>query len=85
MEIHHFLIEIAVILVCARFFGEVATRLKIPSIIGEITAGVILGPSLLGFIEPNELIKLLAEIGIILLLFQVGLETDFNRLVLILG
>jgi len=51
-----------------------------PSIIGELFAGVLLGPSLLGWISPNEVIKLLSEIGIILLLFEVGLETDLGRL-----
>ena len=42
--------------------------------IGELFAGVVLGPSLLGWIEPFEAIKLLAEIGIILLLFEVGMR-----------
>jgi Kef-type K+ transport system membrane component KefB len=60
--------------------AEIAVRLKFPSVIGELMAGIILGPSLLGWLEPNEVLKLLAEIGIILLLFQVGLETDVRRL-----
>ncbi len=55
--------------------------MQAPSVIGELFAGVILGPSLLGWIEPYEAIKLMAEIGIILLLFEVGLETDVKRLV----
>ena len=81
MDTHQFLIQIATILLAARLCGELATWLRIPAIIGEITAGIILGPSLLGFITPNEVIELLAEIGIILLLFEVGLETDINRLI----
>lgn len=60
--------------------AEIAVRLNLPSVIGELMAGVILGPSLLGWLEPNDALKLLAEIGIILLLFQVGLETDVRRL-----
>ena len=60
--------------------AEIAVRLNLPSVIGELMAGVILGPSLFGWMEPNEVLKLLAEIGIILLLFQVGLETDIRRL-----
>ena len=51
-----------------------------PSVIGEMLAGVVLGPSLLGWLEPSEIIRLLAQIGIILLLFEVGLETDLNRI-----
>ena len=60
--------------------AEIAVRLKAPSVIGELAAGVILGPSLLGWLQPNDVLKLLAEIGIILLLFEVGLETDVRRL-----
>jgi Kef-type K+ transport system membrane component KefB len=70
-----------VILLTARVFAELATRLQTPSVIGELFAGVALGPSLLGWIEPVEVIKLMAEIGIILLLFEVGLGTDVKRLV----
>ena len=60
--------------------AEIAVRLGLPAVIGELFAGIILGPSLFGWLEPNEVLKLLAEIGIILLLFQVGLETDVRRL-----
>lgn len=80
METHNFFLYLLAILLSARVMAEVAVRLKAPSVIGELAAGVILGPSLLGWIEPNEVIKLLAEIGIILLLFEVGLETDVRRL-----
>jgi Kef-type K+ transport system membrane component KefB len=60
--------------------GEVAVYMKIPSVIGELCAGIIIGPSVLGFIETNTPIHLLAQIGIILLLFEVGIETDVGRL-----
>jgi Kef-type K+ transport system membrane component KefB len=81
METHDFFLYLLVILLTARLFAELATRLHAPSVIGELVAGVVLGPSLLGWIEPLEAIKLMAEIGIILLLFEVGLETDVKRLV----
>lgn len=81
METHTFFLYLLTILLAARLFSEIAVRLNIPSVIGELSAGIILGPSLLGWLEPNEVLKLLAEIGIILLLFQVGLETDVRRLV----
>ena len=74
------LFELAGILIAARFGSEIAARLGAPRVIGELCAGVVLGPSLLGLIEPNEIIRLLAEIGIILLLFQVGFDTDIGRL-----
>jgi Kef-type K+ transport system membrane component KefB len=81
METHDFFLYLLIILLTARVFAELATRLQVPSVIGELFAGVVLGPSLLGWIEPLETIKLMAEIGIILLLFEVGLETDVKRLV----
>ena len=81
MEIHNFLLQIAAIILTARVFAEVAAWMGAPPIVGELCAGIVLGPSLLGWIEPNNVINLLAEIGIILLLFEVGLETDIGRLV----
>jgi Na+:H+ antiporter len=81
MEIHTFFLYLLVILLMARVFAEVASRLSIPPVIGEILAGVLLGPSLFGWIEPVESLRLLAEIGIILLLFEVGLDTDIKRLI----
>jgi Kef-type K+ transport system membrane component KefB len=64
----------------ARIMGELAVYLSVPAVIGEILAGIILGPTLLGFAEAGGLIQILAEIGIILLLFQVGLDTDVGEL-----
>ncbi|MFC1536534.1 cation:proton antiporter [Pseudomonadota bacterium] len=81
MEAHDFFLSLLVILLTARVFAELATRMQAPSVIGELFAGVVLGPSLLGWIEPVEAISLMAEIGIILLLFEVGLGTDVKRLV----
>ncbi len=80
MQTHDFFLILLVILLTARIFAELAVKLKAPSVIGELLAGVLLGPSLLGWIEPIEAIKLMAEIGIILLLFEVGLETDPKQL-----
>lgn len=81
MDTHTFFLYLLVILLTARLMAELAVRLKSPAVIGELVAGVVLGPSILGWLEPNEVLKLLAEIGIILLLFEVGLETDIKRLV----
>ncbi len=81
MESHDFFFALLIILLTARVFAELATRMQAPSVMGELLAGVVLGPSLFGWVEPAEAIKLMAEIGIILLLFEVGLETDIRRLV----
>ncbi len=80
MEVHTFLIYLAIILLAARIFGEVADYFKIPPVIGELVAGIIIGPSVFGLIADSEQINLLAQIGIIMLLFEVGLETDIGRL-----
>jgi len=80
MEIEVFILQFLAILLAARVMGEIATALGAPSVIGELIAGIIIGPSLLGWVEANEVIHILAEIGVILLLFEIGLETDVGRL-----
>lgn len=80
MEVHSVFLSLLLILVTARVFGEIAVRLSAPAVIGELTAGIVLGPSLLGWLQPDAPLKLLAEIGILLLLFEVGLETDIRKL-----
>jgi len=81
MATHTIFLNIVIILLAARLFAEVASRINIPPVVGELLAGVVLGPSLLGWIEPDQILRLLAEIGIILLLFEVGLDTDISKLV----
>lgn len=60
--------------------GEIAQRLKMPSVVGQICAGVAVGPSALGWLTLNEPLSLLSELGAILLLFAVGLETKLSEL-----
>ena len=81
METAEFFVQLAAILVSARILAEAGRRFGIPTVISEMSAGIILGPSLLGWLELTEVIQILAELGIILLLFEVGLETDVGRLV----
>ena len=80
-ETHELIFQLMVILLSARLFAELAVRFEIPSVIGEITAGIIIGPSLFGLIEMNQTIQLLGEVGIVLLLFEVGLQTDGAKLI----
>jgi Kef-type K+ transport system membrane component KefB len=68
------------ILLSARILGELFAKIGIPSVLGELSAGILLGISGFGIIEVNDVLKVLAEIGIILLLFEVGIETDVARL-----
>src|SRR5688572_9665596 len=68
------------IIVAARIASELAERIRLPGVLAEIAAGVALGPSALGLVDPTEAIHLLAEIGAILLLFEVGLHMDLGDL-----
>jgi Kef-type K+ transport system membrane component KefB len=80
---HHasdILLSLFIIFVAAQLGAELAQRLKLPGVVGEIAAGCIVGPSLLGWVVPNEPLEVLAEIGVVLLLFSVGLETRLDDL-----
>lgn len=81
MDVSEFFLKLLLIIISAKFFAEVFTYLHLPSVLGEVIAGIIIGPSLLGFIEPDATFHLLAEIGILLLLFEVGLETDVGQII----
>ena len=72
--------DILVVLVAAKIAAELAERLNIPAVVGEIVAGVIIGPSLLGLVGTTEVLEVFAELGVILLLLQVGMEMDLGEL-----
>lgn len=80
MEINAFLFELLLTLLGARLVGELAARAGVPAMIGEMLAGIVLGPSLLGWISADHMLHLMAEIGLILLLFEVGLDTNIASL-----
>lgn len=80
MELHQLFLFLAIILIAARLLSETVARFGVPSVIGELIAGLLIGPSLLGWVSPDTTMKLLAEIGIILLLFEVGMDTNLSRL-----
>lgn len=69
------LLTLFLMLVAAKLMAELFERLRQPAVAGEILAGVIIGPSLLGWAVPSEITSMLAEVGVIFLLFNVGLET----------
>ncbi len=69
------LLALFIMLGAAKIMAEIFERLRQPTVVGEILAGMIIGPSLLGWIAPSEITDTLAEIGVIFLLFTVGLET----------
>jgi Kef-type K+ transport system membrane component KefB len=75
------LLELFAIFVWAKVFGEIFEQLKLPAVLGEILAGVILGPHATRLVVPSETISSIAEIGAIFLLFTVGLETHPHELI----
>jgi Kef-type K+ transport system membrane component KefB len=70
-----FLLELFAIFVWAKAFAELFEQLSMPAVLGEILAGVVLGPHLTGLVVPSDTVESIAEIGAIFLLFTVGLET----------
>jgi len=69
------LFALFIMIAAAKLMAELFERLRQPAVVGEILAGVIVGPSVLGWVRPSEIIGIVAEIGVIFLLFMVGLET----------
>jgi Kef-type K+ transport system membrane component KefB len=69
------LLTLFIMLLAAKLMGELFERIHQPAVVGEILAGVVIGPSLLGWAIPSEITSVLAEVGAIFLLFNVGLET----------
>jgi Na+:H+ antiporter len=84
-ELGSFLLAFAAALFGAKLLGELCERIGQPAVLGELLAGVVLGPSVLGLVPLSAGILLLAEIGVILLLFEVGLETDLGELLAVGG
>ena len=80
MEKYEFLKDLAIILLSAKFFGIVAKKFKAPQVVGEIIAGLIVGNCLLGLVQESDFISGIAEIGVIMLMFEAGLGTNMKKL-----
>ena len=80
MDAAPLLLRLFVVLVAARLAAEVAERFRQPAVLAEIAAGLIVGPSVLGIVHRDDALSLLAELGAILLLFEVGLHMDLRGL-----
>ena len=87
LDPHTVSIPLAMLIVfgAAKLFAEVLERLGQPGIVGEILAGAVVGPSMLGWIEPNEVLTALSELGVMFLLFRVGLEVKSSELMKVGG
>ena len=81
LDVAPFLALLIIILGSAKVLGALAQRVGQPAVLGELVAGVIVGVSVFGWVDPKqEVIHLLAELGVIILLFEIGLETDLRKL-----
>lgn len=80
METYVILRDLAIIILAAKFMAILAKKLKAPGVVGEIIAGLILGPALLNCVQPTDFINQMAEIGVILIMFSAGLETNLKEL-----
>ena len=75
---YHFLFEIAVILLSTKVLGILTKRFALPQVVGALLAGLLLGPAMLGVLQETTLMDQLAELGVIVLMFNAGLETDLR-------
>jgi Kef-type K+ transport system membrane component KefB len=82
----HLLLVLAALLVTAKLLGALAQRIGQPSVLGELLAGVLLGGSVLGLLDPGDpVIHALSELGVIVLLFEIGLHTDLRAMAKVAG
>ena len=70
----------ALILIAAAIAGQISVRLQLPAVVGELIAGVVLGPALLNWVRPTVDLHLLSELGVIILMFLAGLDSDLSLL-----
>ena len=76
MATEQLFVNVVIILVAARLLGEVFQRFNLPSLVGELLAGIIIGPSVLSLVKPNESLTVLSDLGVFFLMFLAGLEMD---------
>lgn len=81
MEIYENLRDLAVIIAAAEVFGLIARKIRLPQVVGQIIAGLIIGPCVLGWAGNTDYIKVFAEVGVVLLMFSAGLGTNLKTLI----
>lgn len=78
---YQFFLDLAVIIIAAKLMGLLARKAHIPQVVGEIIAGLLIGPSVLGLVDQSDFLLKMAELGVIMLMFVAGLETDLKELI----
>lgn len=77
---YEFLLTIAIIMLFTKIFGLTSERVHMPQVVGALVAGVLVGPSVLGWVGETDFLVKTAEIGVIILMFNAGLDTDMEEL-----
>ena len=72
--------DLSIIIVSAKLCGLIAQKLKVPQVVGEIIAGLLIGPCCFGIVGNSDYLSLIAEIGVVMLMFGAGLETNLKEL-----
>ncbi len=80
MEFRDLLVSLVLVWLAAKVAGEAMERIGQTAVLGELLAGVIIGPGVLGFVHESDVLHALAELGVLILLFEVGLESDLAEL-----
>ncbi|WP_326865831.1 cation:proton antiporter [Apilactobacillus kunkeei] len=75
-----YILSVSIILLASLITGKIFTKISLPPVVGQLIAGVIIGPAILNIVKPTNLISSLAELGVILLMFIAGLESDLKLL-----
>lgn len=80
MESFDYLLALAIILLSTKVLGLVTKKIQMPSVVGALIAGLIIGPACLGIVSETSFIEQVSEVGVIILMFSAGLETDIKEL-----
>lgn len=80
MESYHFLYDVAIILLATKVFAILSKRVDMPQVVGSLVAGLLVGPGVLNLVQPTEFLSMLSELGVIVLMFCAGLQTDIKEL-----
>ena len=80
MKSYDFLLDLSIILLSTKLFGLLTRKIRMPQVVGALLAGLLLGPAVLGILKQTEFIHQVSEIGVIVLMFCAGLETDIDEL-----
>jgi len=80
MESYSYLFDVALILITTKLFGILTKKIDMPQVVGALVAGLVMGPAILGIVHETAFMDQIAEIGVIVLMFTAGLETDIGEL-----